>query len=54
VPAAGVAGAQALLTDAAGPVYNRRNVASLSDQLHRISAELDPGLPLQSLVRSNT
>jgi hypothetical protein len=54
VPAAGVAGAHALLTDAAGPVYNRRNVASLSDQLHRISAELDPGLPLQSLVRSNT
>jgi len=48
------AAAQALLTDAAGPVYNRRNVASLTDQLHRISAELDPGLPLQSLVRSNT
>jgi hypothetical protein len=35
-------------------VYNRRNGASLAAQLHRISTELDPGLPLQSLVRSNT
>jgi hypothetical protein len=54
VPAVGVAAAQMLLTDAAGPVYNRRNVASLTAQLHRISAELDPGQPLQLLVRSNT
>jgi hypothetical protein len=54
VPAAGVAAAQVLLTDAAGPVYNRRNGASLTAQLHRISTELDPGLPLQSLVRSKT
>lgn len=54
VPATGVAAARALLTDATGPVYNRRNGASLPAQLHRITAELDPGRPLQSLVRSKT
>jgi hypothetical protein len=54
VGATGVAAAQMLLTDAAGPVYNRRNGASLTAQLRRISSELDPGLPLQSLVRSKT
>jgi hypothetical protein len=35
-------------------VYNRRNGTSLTVQLRRISSELDPGLPLQSLVRSKT
>jgi len=54
VRAGGVAAAQVLLTDAAGPVWNRRNPISLPDQLRQISAQLDPGLPLQSLVRSNT
>ncbi len=54
VPVAGVAAAQVLLTDAAGPVYNRRNGASLPGQLRQISAQLDPGLPLQPLMRSKT
>jgi hypothetical protein len=54
VPAAGVAAAQVLLTDATGPVYNPRYPGSLTARLHRIAAELDPGQPLQSLVRSNT
>ena len=54
VPAAGVAAARVLLTDATGPVYNPRHPGSLTARLHRIAAELDPGQPLQSLVRSNT
>jgi hypothetical protein len=54
VPAAGVAAAQVLLTDATGPVYNRRNPASLAGQLRQISAQLDPALPLQLAVRSKT
>jgi hypothetical protein len=54
VTAAGVASARVLLTDAAGPVYNRRNGTALDVQLRRISAQLDPAVPLQSLVRSNT
>ena len=54
VAAAGVAAARVLLTDAAGPVYNRRDPARLDTRLRRISASLDPALPLQSLVRSNT
>jgi hypothetical protein len=54
VTAAAVASARTLLTDAAGPVYNRRNGTPLDVQLRQISAQLDPAVPLQSLVRSNT
>jgi hypothetical protein len=54
VRAAGVAAAHVLLTDATGPLYNRRNGTELTAQLRDISAQLDPGLPLQSLVRSKT
>ena len=54
IPAAGVAAAQVLLTDATGPLYNRRDGGSLTARLRWIGAELDPGLPLQSLVRSKT
>ena len=54
VRAAGVAAAHVLLTDATGPLYNRRNGTALTGQLREISAQLDPGLPLQSLVRSKT
>ena len=54
VTAAGVASARVLLTDAAGPVYNRRDGRALAAELRRISAELDPRLPLQPLVRSKT
>jgi hypothetical protein len=54
VTAAGVASARVLLTDASGPVYNRRNDTALDVQLRQISAQLDPAVPLQSLVRSNT
>jgi hypothetical protein len=54
VRAAGVAAAHVLLTDATGPLYNRRNATALTGQLRDISAQLDPGLPLQSLVRSKT
>ena len=54
VPAVGVAAAHILLTDATGPLYNRRDRSSLGDRLRHISAQLDPGVPLQSLVRSNT
>ena len=52
--AAGVAAARVLLTDAAGPVYNRRDRTALAARLRQISAELDPRLPLQPLVRSKT
>ncbi|HEY1671319.1 MAG TPA: hypothetical protein VGG50_01290 [Streptosporangiaceae bacterium] len=54
VRAAGVAAAHVLLTDATGPLYNRRDGTALTGQLREISAQLDPGLPLQSLVRSKT
>lgn len=54
VRAAGVAAAHVLLTDATGPLYNRRNGTALTAQLRRITAQLDPGLPLQSPVRSKT
>ncbi|HWG15841.1 MAG TPA: hypothetical protein VG268_21455 [Streptosporangiaceae bacterium] len=50
----GLASARVLLTDATGPVYNRRNDTALDVQLRQISAQLDPAVPLQSLVRSNT
>jgi hypothetical protein len=54
VAANGVAAARALLTDATGPVYNRRDPTALDTRLREISALLDPAAPLQSLVRSNT
>jgi hypothetical protein len=54
VAAAGVAAARVLLTDATGPVYNRRDRTGLDARLRAISAMLDPAVPLQSLVRSNT
>jgi hypothetical protein len=54
VAANGVAAARALLTDATGPVYNRRDPTALDTRLREISAMLDPAAPLQSLVRSNT
>jgi len=54
VAATGVAAARVLLTDATGPVYNRRDDGALDERLRRVSAVLDPAAPLQSLVRSNT
>jgi hypothetical protein len=54
VMAAGVAGARVLLTDATGPLYNRRDRTALPARLRQIIAQLDPAVPLQSLVRSNT
>ncbi len=54
VAATGVAAARVLLTDATGPVYNRRDRTGLDTRLRAISAMLDPAVPLQSLVRSNT
>jgi hypothetical protein len=54
VAATGVAAAQVLLTDATGPVHNRRDRTGLDTRLRAISALLDPAVPLQSLVRSNT
>ena len=54
VAATGVAAARVLLTDATGPVYNRRDHTGLDTRLRAISALLDPAAPLQSLVRSNT
>jgi hypothetical protein len=54
VAATGVAAASVLLTDATGPVYNRRDRTGLDTRLRAISALLDPAVPLQSLVRSNT
>jgi hypothetical protein len=54
VAARGVAMASVLLTDATGPVYNRRDGGPLDERLRRVSAELDPAAPIQSLVRSNT
>jgi hypothetical protein len=46
VPARGVAMARVLLTDAAGPVYNRRSRVSLAAALEDAIANLDPALPL--------
>ncbi|HEY2520703.1 MAG TPA: hypothetical protein VGJ19_11360 [Streptosporangiaceae bacterium] len=54
VAATGVAAARVLLTDAAGPLYNRRDRTELATRLREINAALDPAVPLQSLVRSNT
>jgi hypothetical protein len=46
VPARGVAMADVLLTDATGPVYNRRSPVPLAAALDAASAQLDPALPL--------
>ena len=48
VAARGVAMATALLTDAAGPVYNPRSRVSLDAALEAAITQLDPALPLMS------
>jgi hypothetical protein len=47
VPARGVAMARLLLTDATGPVYNRRSGVSLTDAIEAAIVQLDPALPLE-------
>lgn len=47
VPARGVAMAGVLLTDATGPVYNRRSPRSLTAAVEAAIIELDPSLPLE-------
>ncbi len=51
VAARGVAMATALLTDALGPVYNRRSRVTLAAALEAAIAQLDPALPLMSEAR---
>jgi hypothetical protein len=46
VTAQGVAMASVLLTDATGPVYNRRSSVTLAAALEAAITELDPALPL--------
>jgi hypothetical protein len=46
VTAQGVALARLPLTDAIGPVFNRRSTVTLADLLHAAIANLDPALPL--------
>jgi hypothetical protein len=46
VPARGVAMARILLTDATGPVYQRRARVPLTTALAAATAQLDPALPL--------
>jgi len=46
VPARGVAMAHVLLTDATGPVYNRRSPVTLAAALDAAITQLDPALPL--------
>jgi hypothetical protein len=41
-----VAMASVLLTDATGPVYNRRSSVTLAAALEAAITELDPALPL--------
>jgi hypothetical protein len=48
VAARGVAMATVLLTDALGPVYNRRSRVTLAAALEAAAAQLDPALPLMS------
>jgi hypothetical protein len=50
VAARGVAMAEVLLTDALGPVYNRRSPVTLATALEAAIAQLDPALPLMSEV----
>ena len=52
VPAQGVAMARVLLTDATGPVYNRRSRVSLAAALEDAIAYLDPALPLMPAAPS--
>jgi hypothetical protein len=51
VAARGVAMATVLLTDALGPVYNRRSEVTLAAALEAAIAQLDPALPLMSGVQ---
>lgn len=46
VAARGIAAASVLLTDGAGPVYNRRARPALREALRRTAAQLDPSMPL--------
>lgn len=46
VPARGAAMASVLLTDATGPVYNRRSPVTLTAALAAAITQLDPALPL--------
>ncbi len=46
VAARGVATARLLLTDASGPLYNRRHPTALPDVLRAVSAQLDPSRSL--------
>lgn len=46
VPARGVAAAHVLLTDGAGPVYDKRAAAGLRDATRAAVAHLDPWTPL--------
>ena len=54
VAARGVAMATVLLTDALGPVYNRRSQATLAGALEAAIAQLDPAVPLMSDVTVST
>ena len=46
VTAQGVAAASTLLTDAAGPLYNRRSPISLGAAMRTATGQLDPAAPL--------
>ena len=46
VTAQGVAAASTLLTDAAGPLYNRRSPVSLGAAMRTATGQLDPAAPL--------
>lgn len=46
VSAQGVAAASVLLTDATGPLYNRRNPTALVTLLRTATVQLDPSAPL--------
>jgi hypothetical protein len=46
VAARGVAAASLLLTDGAGPVYNRHSSMDLVTAVREVVAQLDPGMPL--------
>ena len=50
VTAQGVAAASTLLTDAAGPLYNRRSPVALGDALHTAARQLDPAAPLMEVA----
>ena len=52
VTAQGVAAASMLLTDAAGPLYNRRHPVALGDALRTAARQLDPAAPLLEVAAS--